>query len=102
MNLAMLWLIGWHVSQDQCVYHGNSLKIFCFVTNIVSMYVSHYSSVVRAEQGTYPGLNTRLKNNDTLSFIVPKIHMWLYSPRIQIKSHVMHKSRSTVTYNDKI
>jgi hypothetical protein len=33
---------------------------------------------------------------------VPKIHMWPYSPQIQNKSHIMHKSCSTDIYNNKI
>jgi hypothetical protein len=36
-----------------------------------------------------------------IHLFVPKIHVWLHSPRIQNKSHVMHKSCNTVTYNNR-
>jgi hypothetical protein len=37
-----------------------------------------------------------------IHLLIPKIHNWLHSPRIQNKSRIRHKSRNAVTYNNKI
>lgn len=53
-------MVGWYISQDACIYYGNSLQIFSYKFTTVYI-VSHRNSVVGAEWGASPGLHTSFK-----------------------------------------